>query len=87
MWILLILLLLLIFVYFLNNNINKSVASGFWSDRYDPDFVLRAGFASFLPPNKVINKGYNSQYWDCFELSQSLGTPNNEILSRCKKFI
>jgi len=63
----------------------------FYTDRGNPDHVLMASYVvrrqEELPPNKIINKGYNSEYWDCSELQKSMGTPNNEILSRCQKFI
>jgi hypothetical protein len=65
--------------------------AGFWSDRRNPDKVLMASYtvrrSDSLPPNKIINKGYNSEYWDCSELQKAMGTHNNEILDRCGKFV
>lgn len=65
--------------------------AGFYTDRRNPDRILLAPYVvrrqEELPPNKIINKGYNSEYWDCSELQKSMGTPNNEILSRCKRFL
>lgn len=83
-------LLILIVVLILDMR-NASDIEGFYSDNRDPDRVLKAsyvvGHQSDLPPNLVIHKGFNSEYWDCYEMQRSLGTPENEILSRCKKFI
>lgn len=70
---------------------HKSDVEGFYSDDSDSDRVLKAAYVvnrqQELPPNVVIHKGFNSEYWDCYELQRALGTPENEILSRCKKFI
>lgn len=71
--IILVLILLLVFLFDMQH------AAGFWTDTKNPDRVL--------PPNKIINKGYNSEYYDCFELHSALGTPNNDMLKKCGKFI
>ena len=83
-------ILLLVFILDLRNR-NDCENASFWSDRKSPDHVLMAGYVAQrqgdLPPNRIINKGYNSEYWDCYELQRSLGTPENEVLNRCKKFV
>ena len=89
---LVIFLLILVFAYILDlRNLEDCEKAGFWSDRHNPDHVLMASYVTHrqpeLPPNKVINKGYNSEYWDCFELQNALGSQNNEVLAKCKKFI
>ena len=87
-----ILCLILILAYIIDfHHASDCEKAGFWSDRSNPDKVLKASFVAYstgaLPPNRIINKGYNSSYWDCFELQKSLGTPNNEILENCRKFV
>lgn len=87
-----ILCLILLLAFTLDSrNRSDCEKAGFWSDRRSPDHVLMAGYAvqrqDSLPPNRLINKGYNSEYWNCYELQRSLGTPENEMLNRCKKFI
>ena len=92
MLVLVILCIILLLAFTLDlRNCNYCEKSGFWSDRKDPDLVLMAGYAARrqddLPSNRIINKGYNSEYWDCYEIQRSLGTPENEVLNRCKKFV
>ena len=89
---LIILCIILLLAFTLDHrNRNDCEKAGFWSDRRNPDLVLMAGYVvrrqDELPPNRIINKGYNSEYWDCYELQKSLGTPGNEVLNRCQKFV
>lgn len=83
---------LLILVYIINpfGIFNKS--AGFWSDTTHSDRVLESysshpNFESFLPSNKIILKGHNSAYWDCYEMNKAMGAPSHEILSKCHKFV
>lgn len=86
-----ILCLILILAYMIDfNHMSDCEHAGFYSDRSSPDKVLKESFTVFnrpLPDNKIIHKGYNSEYWDCFELQKSLGARNNEMLQKCSKFI
>ncbi len=87
---LVIFLAILVIVYILDFR-NQKDCEGFYSDKRDPDRILKAGYVvrsqGELPPNLIVNKGFNSEYWDCYELQRSMGTPENEVLSRCKKFV
>jgi hypothetical protein len=71
---------------------NISNKERFYSNLENPDKVLESYAVhgergGFLPPNQVILKGHNSDYWNCFELNKSLGASNNEILQKCGQFI
>lgn len=85
-----IIILLLILLFALKLDVNsKQYCEGFYSKINDPDKILVAGYTvhqNQLPPNKIINKGYNSNYWNCFEYQTALGSHNHEILAKCQRF-